>query len=33
MGKAAFDAEGVAYRLSGTLQDITEDHNIQLRKG
>jgi signal transduction histidine kinase len=32
IGKAAFDAEGVAYRLSGTLQDITEDHNIQLRK-
>ncbi|MBD1364310.1 hypothetical protein IDJ77_10865 [Mucilaginibacter sp. ZT4R22] len=32
VGKAVFDAEGTAIRFSGTLQDITEDRTIQLRK-
>ncbi|WP_157603286.1 sensor histidine kinase [Spirosoma telluris] len=29
-GKAFFNAEGFAYRLSGTVQDITEQRNAQL---
>ncbi|QDK81592.1 PAS domain S-box protein [Spirosoma sp. KCTC 42546] len=29
-GKAYFTAEGIAYRLSGTVQDITEQRNVQL---
>lgn len=32
IGKAVFDAEGNVQRFSGTLQDITEEHNIRLRK-
>jgi signal transduction histidine kinase len=32
IGKVVFDAEGEAARFSGTLQDITEEYNIQLRK-
>ncbi|OOQ61779.1 PAS domain-containing sensor histidine kinase [Mucilaginibacter pedocola] len=32
IGKAVFDDEGNALRLSGTLQDITEEHGLQQRK-
>lgn len=32
MGKAVFAPEGEAVRFSGTLQDITEEHSIRLRK-
>jgi PAS domain S-box-containing protein len=32
IGKAVFDAEGKASRFSGTLQDITEEYNKQIRK-
>jgi signal transduction histidine kinase len=31
-GKAMFDAEGTAYRFAGTLQDVTEEYTIQMRK-
>jgi PAS domain S-box-containing protein len=31
-GKAMFDADGIAYRFSGILQDITEAYQLQLRK-
>jgi len=31
-GKALFDDEGIAYRLSGILQDVTDDYQLQQRK-
>ncbi|AMR33338.1 hypothetical protein A0256_18885 [Mucilaginibacter sp. PAMC 26640] len=32
IGQAVFDAEGDAIRFSGTMQDITEEYNFQVRK-
>ena len=32
IGKAVFDAEGNASRFSGTLEDVTTDHQLQQRK-
>lgn len=31
-GKATFNDEGIAYRLSGTLQDVTDEYQLQQRK-
>ncbi|MCO5949388.1 PAS domain-containing sensor histidine kinase [Mucilaginibacter flavidus] len=31
-GKALFGSDGIAYRLSGTLQDVTEEYQVQQRK-
>jgi two-component system sensor histidine kinase VicK len=31
-GKAAFDADGNAYRFSGVLEDVTDDYQVQQRK-
>lgn len=31
-GKAMFDAEGNAYRFSGTMQDVTDEYQLQQRK-
>jgi signal transduction histidine kinase len=32
IGKAMFDAEGNAYRFSGTMQDVTDEYQLQQRK-
>jgi PAS domain-containing protein len=32
VGKAMFDDEGSVYRFSGTLQDVTDDYQVQQRK-
>lgn len=32
IGKAMFDAEGNAYRFSGTVQDVTDEYQLQQRK-
>jgi signal transduction histidine kinase len=32
VGKAMFDDEGNVYRFSGTLQDVTDDYQVQQRK-
>lgn len=32
IGKAVFDAEGNPYRFSGTLQDVTDEYQLQQRK-